>query len=433
MKTGLTSPMIDGFTGGMKVIEIGSTGMSTEISRGDYEYIHKAILKTANGTEREGNCWTVLKLDEVDGVRVECNERRGRFFLNVSGNPISFLTGQNMIGTCDLPLLANNLYRGVAKALKKQVAGFSMPQTIRTAVEELNVSVNGLAFAMYTPELELKDWTKMKFVLLALDYIYSTRIYGTEQAIKDYLGLRVSKQGDYSLLIEKRVGAQKYWTVRLYNKHVETTEKAQSIGYKQTLQSDWLKNRLRIDLTLYSGFFHRNRLTTMRRIHEVHGKDYAGWAIELARRALDQDARMSYLLAFNVRINHLDKGEYGDWLEDYLNEKADPPTPMCKAWFERQGIDVTLPMGVHTGAALALNMFSLDTRMNRANLLMNRAVLGDSNALRSISKLFRDGIENPSIAPLLKRSALLRPDEGFSRFKVDRGRLVDMETGEIVK
>lgn len=432
INNGLTSPMVDGFNGGMKVMEIESSGLNSELSRSDYDYICTAIKSTANGTERSGNCWTTITLEAGDSIRVECNERRGRYFLNIGGNPISFLTGQNLVGTCDLPLLVGRLYRGVGKAIRKEVPSFSMPSGVREAVESMNISVNGLAFAMYTPELELRDWKQVKYILLALDNLYSARIGASTQSVKDYLGLKVYRQGEYSLLIEKRVGNQKYWTLRLYNKHVEVKDKAIAAGV-EAVSSDWLKNRLRIDLTLFSGFFYRNRLRTLADIHQAHGKDYAGWAVELAERAMKKDARIHYLLSFNVMMAGIDRGNYEEWFESYLNGDADVPSVMCKNWFENQGIDITLPMEVHAAAAMALESFTRADRSSGASKLMNRAVIGDRKAARKLAELFVAGVTNPEVLPVTRRSALLTPTKDFPLYSLSNGDIVDLETGEIVQ
>ncbi len=416
------SPMIDGFKSGVR-IDIEGTGLSIGIKHRDFLYLSGALSMLTTFSEKKGNYWATVSLNGTE-VRVECNQRGERYFFNVSGNPISFITGQNLIGTCNLPMLTKKLYIGVTRAIQEKVASFKMPERVREAVENLEMHVSGLSFAMYTPELQFKDWAKVKHLLNVIDYLYAAGM-GDNQTVKEYLGLKVYRQGDFSLLFEKQVGNHKYWTLRLYNKHQESVDKAKLLGIRDMLETDFVKDRLRLDLTLFSGFFQRNRLTTLKSIHERYGKDYAGWATQLVDRALDE-MRLRYLLTF--RFYKVDPSVYEDWFNLYLSGEAEPPTSMCKSWFESQGIDVTLPVDLHFAVAKARSSFAIEGKKSGG-----RALVGDKSVQKYISAMFWNGLINADYLPAFKRALLLRPDEKFPAFKQTEGGFVNMDTGEVIE
>ncbi len=419
--------MLDGIRSGV-TLEM-NEGVGITVSADTYTAILDAIQKTQRYVGR-GECgWTTVGIGGSD-ARVECNKMGGRFFLNVNGNPISFLTGQNVVGECDLPRTVLRLYQGVERAIRQEVSAFQFPAEVRMKVKGLDIQLHSLAFAMYTSELGFTDWGNVRFLLDAVEMMFSTFIAGERQTVKGVLGLAVERSGDFSLLVRRFTATgegkrKNYWSFRLYNKFAEVSERGAG-----GVQAGFVRGRLRLDVTLSGRWFRQNRIRTLADLHAhitaTPGGTYSGWVTRMVEKIF-LDTRIAYLLTFPFPAD-LDPGSFREWFASYVEGENEPPSQQCRKWFMDQGFDVMLPMSVHSALCVARSTFSVAGTKDS-----NLACVGDKAAEERVVEKFRGGLRNPKFLPVLRRVPLLQPDLSFGGFQLLDNRFVDMETGEILE
>ncbi len=419
----LSSPMIDGFNSGVPLSElqiggVATSGLDTEITEKEYNFMVTTLSALPNAINMADKGWRVtVALDHTFTI-LGVSKSSSAYWFNVRGNPISFMTGQNVLGVVDLVDTVAAYYRAVSQAVQRLVPDFRMPLSIKRNVDNLQVYIHGLAFAAYTHRLGLPDAAKLKYLLDGIDHIYSHAVPDFERStLKQQLEVRLTREGDYSMRFDKMSGKNRYWSLALYSKWHELSQQDGS-------PADWLQDRLRLDLTLHNEWFKANAKPTLAAIHDKYGHDLKAWVIDLFNHVLTQ-LQLRYVLSF--RVTNLDKGKYADWFADWLHGNNEKPTVACLEWFRRQGLNVKLGAEFHGIAGKARATFTgtgEDAKL---------ATFGDAGAQERLGSSIRDGFNNPKLLPVLKRAHLLMPDAEFGSYVLsDAGDYIDNETGEVL-
>lgn len=430
------TPMLDGCKSGvsMGMDKVSAVDLGTEVTAKEFEYLKRTLLSklngvsiknltTANVTSSKGKSSTKDSLREgYSMAKVSCNVWKGKYFFNVEGNPISFITGQNVLGVVNLARILDLFYREVEKSIQAIEPTFKLPPSVVKAVEDLDIHIHRLAFACYTPDLGLRNWKNMNRFFHAIDLIYSGYSMLREQSVKDYFELDVVKSGPYSITFVKKDRVSRLWSLGLYNKAVELEEKFQRTA------PDWVSHRIRIDLTLHSTWFERNRCKTLKDIVRKFTESYQTWIYGLIQKCMEE-TKVRYMLGF--KTFDVDPGRYKKAYDDWSNGKEVKVTEGMAAWFEEQGLDLRIPLNIHMAASAVRATFSLADGVN------DKAILGDKKASTRLATKFEDGLRNGAFLPIAKRAHLLTPDVTFGRFtreKTKNGMVwVDTSTGEVLR
>lgn len=429
-----TTPMLDGCKCGvaMEVDKVASVGLGTEVTAKEFQYLKRVFLTSLNGIEvknatlanvyyRGKDVATKPRKDDYSSAKISCNVWKGRHYFNVEGNPISFLTGQNVLGVAHLAKILSLFYLEIERSVQTKDPTFSLPVSVKRSLDSLDIHVHRLAFACYTPELGLKDWTNMSRFFSAIDSIYAGYSKQRNQTVKEYFGIDVTRYGPYSLMFTKKDRVSKLWTLAMYNKAVELEE----VTGKRA--PEWTANRIRLDLTLHSTWFDRNRCKTLRELTKKFAGSYRLWIYSLISACLDE-TKVRYMLGF--RTIGIDVGDYKKAFTDWSNGKEVSLTPGMQAWFEEQGLDLSIPLNIHEVAGYQRSIFNLADGTN------SKAILGDKKDLLRLTSRFADGLNNSFFLPIAKRAHLLQPDVTFGRFlkqETKKGIVwIDTDTGEVL-
>jgi len=245
--------------------------LTSEVSR------VKAVMIRA-GAIYEGR-ELVLSITEKSTIRVAMREdshKPGSFYLNLSGNPITFLTGSNVYGYPDAEALIIDAY---TKCLEKLTAsGGSLPKRLWKEVESRQVNIYSLEFATYTIPVEnkrqlLNDWEQVYRIG------YKSADGLAHEGVMDMLNLkfcRVHKdhKSSFPLKIMSANGVNEEAMLQVYDK----AKKIRKDGHIVPID---IENRLRLDLNLsYTWFANRRiegrRLKTLNDLCLYIDKRYGG-------------------------------------------------------------------------------------------------------------------------------------------------------------
>ena len=412
--------MIDGYKSGLglKRSELDINEFSTELSDCDYTYLQQVFLKLRNVHQTKNTLSVKLAMSGTL-ARLTLNQWKGKPYLNVEGNPISFITGQNVVGTTNLVLLITKFYKKLMGAIKRQVPEFKTPKSVVLAVRDLDIYVHGLAFAAYTNPLEINGRDGLKLFLDFLDHCYSFANPMYEKTtVKEHLGLRVVREGPTSIRFDRFTRKNRYWSLAIYDKVQQLLDTGQDSA-KGWEQSVYLKDRFRVDLTLHSEWFRKNHLLKLRDIHTKHGNDYHQWAMTLLHKVLDE-TKVPYVMA--VSTDFIDPGKYKKWFKRFISEGAPVPSMACREWFIQQGLNVDYGSDFHALISYAKRSFYIDGQD------MRLAAFGDHAAQKRIARHF----ENPALDLFQTRAHLFSLDYNFGRFTRVDGKVVDILTNKEV-
>jgi hypothetical protein len=367
--------LLDGFAGGMAVADARRQEMSISLSDSQFQALRAAFARV--GYSEEGkNLYTQVRL-EGSLARLQLRVENERKFFNCSGNPISFLTGQNVGGSLNVSQQVREFYDGVAHALNLE-----WEPVTASAIQRLDIHVHSLAFAAYTQDLGFKRRATLERLINAWCMVYSTGTLEGGRMLSDILGVKVSKEGPLSLRLEKRQGRHKYWTLCVYNKNQELED-----ADLETVPS--LESRFRLDLTIHRRWFDANRCPTLGTLHTKYGSAWTSFVTKMFRRAID-DLKLIYVFTC-VNPYTVDVGNYGRDFKRW--EARESVSEEALKWYDSQGLDLRLEPEFYW-LALAAHARMNTGREHLRNWLKHQDVSGlvkgytetaDARKLRSLS------------------------------------------------
>lgn len=271
-----------------------------QLKHSEVRLVRKALLGIG-GTEigRETSATVTYKSGLQVTLRPDYHHQKNKFFLSISGNPLTFLKGNNRYGYAEADKV---IVAAFGKALA-MIPG--IPQRLHSLVSNMELNIHSLEFAAYTHAVPnkarlLNDWAavyQFSFAKQEKDGV------DEHWALTDLLNIKfVRKDAAYRSSVALRIlsgdGREDEMMILAYDKAKQIREvaakeaKARGIVIDTTtlmslVPSD-IEDRIRIDLHLCRGWFRRRqvagrKLKTLRDLSLYVANNHEGdWAAFLA-------------------------------------------------------------------------------------------------------------------------------------------------------
>lgn len=415
---------IDGLNAGISL-----ENPEIDISKNTYLYMRKAFLRM--GAKSKGKKFLdltitnpVVGVDDAKHTKLIVNEFGGRYYFNVQGNPISFLSGQNVFGYSNLPDLVTSFYKACGRIMKRLWKDFKMPAEIRSTVENMNVYTSRLAVTNYSNKLLLKDG-QLKHFYDNVEHIYSSHPDGVNRAsLCEILGVKLQRDGDYSILFKK---TNKYgknvWSLRLY-------DKAEELRSRDIAAPACLGGTIRFDLTLFSPWFSGHKLKTVGAIHnhvvKRHGVSsnmdgiYVSWINSLIKFSVNE-VKLNYIHSCRLPRPE-DMGEFRDAYLSWQKGTRFSVKDAATEFFRTRGFDMTLPPAFYSVVSGAKSTFHFMGEDDIENLLNY-----DPDSTKKLADKLRQRFAEQAAITFSKSS-----DPKFLHYLGWDGGFVDSTTGEVL-
>jgi hypothetical protein len=300
--------MLDGARVGSTLEDVGNIELTT-----DEMVIIKNILVKNKAVYSKGEY--VLHVENKSTMQLVLRKHlhfKNRWYINLSGNPLTFFEGSNTYGwpEADLQVVAAFKY---CITYAQRIAKMHFPQRIKEAIVNLEFNINSLEFACYTKQVKDKDQ-----VLNAWDYMY--RVSDSFQGLKhislekllNVKRINTEYENSFSLALLRD---KKYEVLlMLYDKEAQMLSKGLEVP-------EDIKDRLRVDLGLTSYWFKRRSIRTMKQfVNYVELK--GGWKTFIANEITIAFNKTCLLHMFSFPEESIINGSYklGDIVEG-LNNK----------------------------------------------------------------------------------------------------------------
>lgn len=179
---------------------------------------------------------------------------RQRYFLNLSGNPLTFYTGQNVVGFAEnCMLMIQQLYRRTLAIVERQ-SRWKFPARLYNAIDSAELNINYIEFATYSTVVP--DVTQL---LADTHHMYSSAYSLTDNALSvaELLNVRHERQHiTHTSIALKLMGSDRRGIDRMLLAYDKVAEQ----GSKQSPHTALIANRLRIELSLQSEWFRRKKI-----------------------------------------------------------------------------------------------------------------------------------------------------------------------------
>ena len=153
----LSTIMYDGTCAGMSVMN----GATVKINKEEYERLKKTIVAYQSFLIANNKSFKFksknsapIKGEVVDATCVDLsvNERGECFYLNINGNLISFLTGQNIVGLHDLGGMIEESFEVLVRVLRSRLRDprFNFSADVWDQVEKRTIHLSRLVLTMYS-------------------------------------------------------------------------------------------------------------------------------------------------------------------------------------------------------------------------------------------------------------------------------------------
>ena len=284
------------------------------------------------------------------------------WYLNLDGNPLKFITGQNVYGRPEADTQIVKVFRSCIKVLETET-GLRFPVRIKKEVESKNIHVNNLEFAAYSPPL-----TNKKKVINAWSYMFRranvlAKESGLNRSLSEILGLRMLDNDGYEDTVfgfaTLNSARQKEIMFTVYDKEVEIDSKKKKDGdavecdlvvdrehdrprgASKEARED-IKNRLRFDIALTSIWFNSRKIKTLAELENYVQRKFNGDWVALVQAEVQRVMERACLIEmWSVdRDAVLDAADKGLITVPGLNKKI--PTTVWLAMLEARseiGID----------------------------------------------------------------------------------------------
>lgn len=242
------------------------------------------------------------------------NRDKKMWYLNLDGNPLKFMTGQNVYGKPEADKQIVEMFQACVAALEAET-GRTFPQRLKDEVKEKRIHVNALEFAAYSPPVRDK-----KRIINAWTYMFRRSnvlrdVNGMNRSLAEILRVRLMSNDDFedtlfgfATLTENRV---KEVMFTVYDKEAELdgrlnrdgevieydvvaeSERATKVGPKERAD---IKNRLRFDVGLTSVWFNNRKIKTLLDLSLYVKRVYAGDWVELVRHEVQKAMERACLI-----------------------------------------------------------------------------------------------------------------------------------------
>lgn len=224
---------------------------SLEVKKSELTQVWNLLSRKGGRTERGGVEVTVSAESSMVVALRPHYHQRDKWYLNFSGNALTFLRGSNVYGYAEADVLITVAF------IQAMTAIGEFPRRLIRAVKAGDVNVHSLEFAAYTNEVEdkqqlINDW----------QHVYGTAYSNSEgvetSTLCELLGLKyVKKHVDHRSSLCFRImtpdGREEEAMLMAYDK----AEEMRADGVLKVPKD--IERRLRLDLHLHNGWFRKHR------------------------------------------------------------------------------------------------------------------------------------------------------------------------------
>lgn len=275
----------------------------------------REILKKATGKDLHEKELTVRVYGRsmIHLTLRQDNRDKKVWYLNMDGNPLTFLTGTNVYGWPEADKQIVKVFLMCLDSVEKKTK-MEFPKRIREQIQGQNIRMNMLEFASYTPPLLDK-----KRIVNAWGYMFrrsnSLKMTGGYyKSLEELLNVRVYEQSwkntSFSLAVLNSQRSKEVLFMA-YDKEEQMREQRREQEEKDDVEFDvkargWkkadqystegvpidIKKRLRLEISLQSVWFNRRRIKTLLDLKQYvarhHGGDWAALIASEIQRVLDR-------------------------------------------------------------------------------------------------------------------------------------------------
>lgn len=374
------------------------------ISLAENIYRHLVTIFLSIDHEYKPNMLAVNVQVSGTHARVVLNKHRKSYYLNIEGNPISFNTGQNIVGTVNMPVLIRTFYNQCFQAIQAKAPAFVVPPELQKKVEGLDIYIYKLAFACYTEKLVDKhDQTKLKELFDLIEHMYCFTVNGFNPGtFKEAVGVRVVREGPYSMHLTKVLkDRHRVWTLGIYDKNILQEKMGRSI-------SEVACGRARLDLTLSSHYLKCYNINHLATIHAKYGHDYIGWVRKIIESIL-HELKLSYMFKVALPLNN----KYIKRWSKSVRISKELDTELTSL-----GIDTSLSYEAHALILFARATYNLDKED------IKKAIVGCTKAVKDIGMKLGNNLHNPSYFAIAGMGQKLLPVFKEQKYKIVSGSIV---------
>lgn len=240
------SVMLDGMLVGTRL---------SALKQADMKALRK--LMVAYGCTELGGQDIEIAIERKSTVKLSLRRHKmnkDEWFLNLSGNPLTFFKGDNTYGYVEADEMIVRCYEACVARLERFG---EFPKRVKKMIADKDINLNQLEFACYTSAVPdkaqlLNDWAHM------YRHSYSTADGKEHKGLLDLLDLKFERKhkkhvSDVGLKILSRDGSEEVAMLRVYDKAAERRSKDLEVARG-------IENRLRIDLNLSYGWFRRHSI-----------------------------------------------------------------------------------------------------------------------------------------------------------------------------
>lgn len=209
---------------------------------------------------------------------------KDRWFLNLSGNPITFVQKTNVFGYGEPGQQILDCFRVAVKRLEK-MCGKAAPAGLKDQLSSGNININSLEFAAYTKKMKNK-----KLYLSTLQHVWGSaavRCGDSRTSLESLLNVTVTQNVDNQTIgfrfpyLRRGVGK----LLLLYDKYEQMQAKYPEIELKDL---EKIKDRLRFDLHLTKIWMESRRIQTVGDLQKRFGRDEVGLVAQEIRDCVDK-------------------------------------------------------------------------------------------------------------------------------------------------
>jgi len=278
---------LDGLLGGSKL------NGSVEIRDSEAAIVRRVLLKAGGIQDGDKMYVNVYGLNEESGLEVSLTRDHRKdniYFLNIRGNPVAFLTGENTYGFPEADRLIVASFIRAIKQIETSCK-LEIPSRIKDQIRALNIYLHTLEFATYTNKIKNK---KQLLLDMATAYRIGHSVEKDENGINqtetllDMLDLEMRRKhkthkSSVCLRILSASGEEQAM-FQAYDKEqqlLDANERRAVAGESLLEVPKDIKNRIRFDLNLNYGWFRSHRIDgrkiqTLADLRDYVEKNYDG-------------------------------------------------------------------------------------------------------------------------------------------------------------
>ncbi len=218
----------------------------------------KDILVSCKTCHQLGGSDIEVVVTRKSGINLSLRRHKmtKQFYLNMSGNPLTFLKGGNEYGYAEADRQIITAYRICLEMVERET-GMLFPLRLKAAIADRDIHINSMEFACYTKPLKVDKAELMDM----WRYVYRTgnsNGAGEHTPLLDLLDLKLEvknkkHKSSVPLKIMSRDGGELVAMLQVYDKAKERRDN------KFEVSAD-IENRLRLDLNLSYGWFRRKAI-----------------------------------------------------------------------------------------------------------------------------------------------------------------------------